>query len=199
MFRTPDDYRVYLELLDDASRRCEVDLHGYVLMTNHVHLQATPSSVSSLPIMMKRVGENYARGFNRQYNRTGTLCEGRYRASLIRDERYWLTCLRYLELNPVRAGLVPSPELYRWSSYRAHALGTQDRLVTLHPLFLSLGATALDRQRAWRETCSSPIDDDTLLTIRRAANSSRPLTDFDEAGTATSRTAVIDSRIAPSV
>ena len=199
MFQTPNDYRIYLELLDDASRKCEVDLHGYVLMTNHVHLQATPASASGLPRMMKRVGENYVRGFNRQYNRTGTLCEGRYRSSLIRDERYWLTCLRYLELNPVRAGLVPSPELYRWSSYRAHALGTQDRLVRLHPLFRLLGATPLERQRAWRETCRSPIDDDTLLTIRRAANSSRALMDFDEGGPATSRTVGIESQISPPV
>ena len=194
MFRTPNDYRVYLELLDDASRRCHVHLHGYVLMTNHVHLQATPSSASGLPTMMKRVGETYARGFNRHYNRTGTLCEGRYRASLIQDERYWLTCLRYLELNPVRAGLVASPELYRWSSYRAHALGTQDVLVTLHPLFLSLGPTPMDRQRAWRETCSSPIDDDTLLTIRRAANSCRPLRESDRGRTVTSTTAAMDSQ-----
>jgi putative transposase len=177
MFRVPPDYRAYLELLRDASDRCGVDIHGYVLMTNHTHLIATPSAASSLPKMMKRIGEIYVPSFNRQYERTGTLCEGRYRGSLIEDEKYWLTCLRYIELNPVRAGMVPSPELYEWSSYRAHAYGRQDPLLTPHPLFLALGRTAVDRQHAWQATCGAPIDDDTLITIRRTIQSCRPLRD----------------------
>jgi len=94
MFKAPHDYRFYPELLGNASRRYGVDVHGYVLMTNHVHLSATASTATALPEMMKRIGEVYVPAFNRQYDRTGTLCEGRYRASLIEDENYWLTCLR---------------------------------------------------------------------------------------------------------
>jgi len=177
MFRAPHDYRSFLELLGDASGRCHVDIHGYVLMTTHIHLIVTPSTASSLPRMMKRISEIYVRSFNRQYERTGTLCEGRYRGSLIQDEKYWLTCLRYIELNPVRAGLVPSPELYEWSSYRAHAFEREDSLLTPHPLFLALGRTSADRQHAWQSTCGAPIDDDALITIRRAIQSCRPLKD----------------------
>ena len=177
MFRAPHDYRFFLEVIRDASERCRVDIHGYVLMTNHTHFIVTPSTASSLPRMMKRIGEIYVPSFNRQYERTGTLCEGRYRGSLIEDEKYWLTCLRYIELNPVRAGLVSSPELYEWSSYRAHAFGRQDPLLTPHPLFLALGGTPGDRQRGWQATCGAAIDDDTLTTIRRAIQSCRPLRD----------------------
>jgi putative transposase len=178
MFQVPDDYRFYLELLGHASRRCQVSLHGYTLMTNHVHLSVTPSTATSLPAMMKRVGETYVRRFNKNYERTGTLCEGRYRASLIQDDRYWLTCLRYIELNPVRARLVASPELYEWSSYRAHALGDADPLLSPHPLFLSLGPTSTDRNRAWHATCGASADDDELTTIRRAIHACRPLREF---------------------
>ena len=175
MFQVPDDYRFYLELLMNASRKCQVQVHGYTLMTNHVHLSVTPSTPASLPQMMKKVGETYVRRFNKQYERTGGLCEGRHRASLIQDERYWLRCLRYIELNPVRARLVTSPELYEWSSYRAHAFGHADPRVTAHPLFLALGRTLTDRNRAWQATCGAPADDDELTTIRRAIQACRPV------------------------
>ena len=175
MFQVPDDYRLYLELLGNASRKCQVQVHGYALMTNHVHLSVTPSTAASLPQLMKRIGETYVRHFNKHYERTGGLCEGRYRASLIQDERYWLTCLRYIELNPVRARLVTSPELYEWSSYRAHAFGYPDPRLTAHPLFLALGRTSTDRNRAWQATCGAPTDDDELTTIRRAIQACRPV------------------------
>jgi putative transposase len=176
MFQAPDDYRFYLELLGYASRKCQVHIHGYTLMTNHVHLSVTPSAATSLPQMMKRIGEIYVRRFNRNYQRTGTLCEGRYRASLIQDDRYWLTCLRYIELNPVRAKLVTSPELYEWSSYRGHAFGHGQPHLTVHPLFLALGRTSTDRNRAWQAACGAAINDDELTTIRRAIQACRPVT-----------------------
>ena len=195
MFKAPHDYRFYLELLGHASRRCSVDIHGYVLMTNHVHLSATASTATALPEMMKRIGEIYVRSFNKQYDRTGTLCEGRYRASLIEDENYWLTCLRYIELNPVRAGLVSSPELYPWSSYRAHALGRHDAVLTPHPLFLALGQTATDRQTAWQITCCAPVGADALVTIRRAIHSCRPLNDVWAKEDPRTGVALVESRV----
>jgi len=195
MFRAPHDYRFYLELLGNASRRCGVDIHGYVLMTNHVHLSATASTATALPETMKRIGEVYVRSFNKQYDRTGTLCEGRYRASLIEDENYWLTCLRYTELNPVRAGLVSSPELYPWSSYQAHAFGRHDAVLTPHPPFLALGQTAADRQTAWQITCGAAVSADALVTIRRAIHSCRPLTDVLAKKELRTRVAHIESRV----
>jgi putative transposase len=195
MFRAPLDYRFYLELLGSASRRCGVDLHGYVLMTNHVHLSVTASTATALPEMMKSIGEVYVRSFNKQYDRTGTLCEGRYRASLIEDENYWLTCLRYIELNPVRAGLASSPERYPWSSYQAHAFGRHDAVLTPHALFLALGQTATDRHTAWQVTCGAPVSADALVTIRRAIHSCRSLKDGLTTEERRTRVALAESRV----
>jgi putative transposase len=175
-FRVPSDYRRFLDLVRDAAQACRVEVHGYVLMTTHVHLIVTPSCGSSLPEMMQSIGRTYVRQFNRRYERTGTLYEGRYRASLIQDENYWLTCLRYVELNPVRAGVVPRPELYEWSSYRAHAFGRPDSLLTPHPLLLATGRNAVERQHAWQATCGAPIDSEAVNRLRRAIRSGQPLT-----------------------
>lgn len=104
-------------------------------MTTHVHAIVTGQEPESLSRMMQSLGRSYVRYFNKRYHRTGTLWEGRYWASLIADERYWLTCLRYVEMNPVAARMVSSPDAYPWSSYQAHAFGRSDRLLTAHPLF----------------------------------------------------------------
>lgn len=175
MFLGVYDYYLFLDLLRRDAVTYGVAVHGYVLMRNHFHLIATPSLASGLPDMMQNIGRTYVPHFNRRYERTGSLWEGRYRASLIGDEKYLLTCLRYVDLNPVRAGLVASPELYEWSSYRAHAFGRQDPLLTPHPLYLAQGQTALQRQQAWQAMCGAPIDDQALITIRRAVQTSRVL------------------------
>ena len=175
MFRGGYDYHLFLDLLLRDAVTHGVAVHGYVLMTNHFHLIATPSLASRLPDMMQNIGRTYVPQFNRRYERTGSLWEGRYRASPIGDEKYWLTCLRYVELNPVRAGLVASPELYEWSSYRAHAFGRQDPLLTPHPLYLAQGHTPLQRQQAWQAMCAVPIEDQALIAIRRAVQTNRAL------------------------
>jgi putative transposase len=175
MFRGVYDYYLFLDLVLRDAVTHGVAVHGYVLMTNHFHLIATPSLASSLPDMMQDIGRTYVPQFNRRYERTGSLWEGRYRASPIGDEKYWLTCLRYVELNPVRAGLVASPELYEWSSYRAHAFGRQDPLLTPHPLYLAQGQTPAQRQQAWRAMCTVPIEDQALITIRRAVHTNQAL------------------------
>ena len=177
MFRAAFDYCLFLDLLRRDAEVCGVDIHGYVLMTTHVHIMATPSAPSGVPELMQRIGRTYVLAFNKRYGRTGGLWEGRYRSSLIRDEKYWLTCLRYIELNPVRAGIVASPDLYDWSSYRAHALGRPDSILKPHPLLLAEGRTDAERQRAWRATCGVQIDDESLITIRQAIQASRPLRD----------------------
>jgi hypothetical protein len=115
-------------------------VHGYALMTNHYHLLATPEDARGLPRTMKELGGRYVNYFNRKHQRIGTLWNGRYRAIAITDETYWLTCLRYVEQNPVRAQMVRTPEMYPWSSYRVHALGAG--VARFHRVCLALGADA---------------------------------------------------------
>ena len=109
--------------------------------------------------------------FNCRYERTGPLWESRYKPALVHDERYWLTCMRYVELNPVRAGIVTAPEMYRWSSYLHHGLGTYDELLTEHPLYLGLGISPEARQQAWREMCGHQIPPNELGKLRQALKS----------------------------
>jgi putative transposase len=123
--------------------------------------------------MMQGVGRTYVPLFNRRYQRTGGLWEGRYRSFAIENEAYWVTCLRYVELNPVRAGLVSTPEAYRWSSARAHVSGLPDPVVTDHDLYLRLGSTTDERQRAWGEICQAGMLDHELAQLRSAVRSGR--------------------------
>jgi putative transposase len=114
-FFADDDYLFYLECLNDACLKYAVSVHAYVLMTNHVHLLMTPSELISIPKVMQSVGRRYVQYINKTYRRTGTLWEGRYKASIIDAEAYLLACYRYIELNPVRASMVEHPIDYPWS------------------------------------------------------------------------------------
>jgi len=168
IFRAEKDYAFFLLALRDASIRCKVEIHSYALMTNHFHLVATPRVATGLSDTMQVVGTKYVRYFNRRYTRTGTLFEGPFKANVIETERYWFSCMRYVELNPVRAGIVSEPARYRWSSYRANALGVSDTLITQHPLYSSLGKSATRRQERWRELCREVISPEDLFEIRDA-------------------------------
>ena len=168
MFRSRDDYVVYLMMLRRASVRCGVAINGYVLMTNHVHLMATPDEPPLIPAMMKWLGGSYVYYFNHRYGRTGGLFDARYRAFIVDSEAYWFTCMRYVEANPVRAEMVARPEAYRWSSYRHHALGKHDAVVTSHSAYVALGATAAERQLAWRAICDTPLHADDVETVRES-------------------------------
>lgn len=122
-FFQDEDYQFYLAVLGDALKRYRVQLHAYVLMTNHVHLLMTPTDESGISRVMQHLGRLYVLYVNRTYRRSGTLWEGRHKSSLINATEYLLTCYRYIELNPVRAGMVAVPEEYRWSSCRWHGWG----------------------------------------------------------------------------
>jgi putative transposase len=122
-FFTDDDYQFYLECLGQGLRRYRVELHAYVLMTNHVHLLLTPEDADGISRLMQHLARLYVLYINKTYGRSGTLWEGRHKASLVQADRYLLTCYRYIELNPVAAGMARCPEQYRWSSYGWHALG----------------------------------------------------------------------------
>jgi len=131
-------------------------------MTTHYHLIVTPTGKYLLAKAMQEVGIRYTRYFNRKYGRTGTLWNERYGATLLQDERYWYTCLRYVELNPFLAQMVTAPEDWRWSSYRAHAFGEPCEWLTLHPLYFRLGPTAKIRQEAYRAICGIPLSDEEI-------------------------------------
>lgn len=170
IFRVNGDYYFYLEKLFDAATKYECKIHAYVLMTNHVHLLATPVHEDSISKMQQMVGRYYVQYFNRRYGRTGTLWEGRYKATLIDDEKYFLTCMRYIELNPVRAGIVQSPELYPWSSYHFNALGKDNLLISPHENYLSLGEDDDKRRQAYLRLYEKPVSDSIIEQIRVATN-----------------------------
>ncbi len=175
VFFHANDYRFYLACLQKAAATYGSAVHAYVLMTNHVHLLMQPSQPNSIAKVMQALGRRYVRYINTTYHRTGTLWEGRYRASLVEAEYYLLACYRYIELNPVRAGLVQRPEDYPWSSYRWHALGQNDPVVEDHALYIALGSTPQERHRAYRELCQQYLDAQVLEEIRTTVHQSRVL------------------------
>lgn len=170
LFFREDDYLFYLDALGAAAEKHECEIHAYVLMTNHVHLLMTPQQGESLSRVLQSVGRRFVQRINFVYQRTGTLWEGRYRSTLIDSEHYLLACMRYIELNPVRADLVQHPRHYRWSSYRANGEGKHDPVLTPHALYQSLGRTALERRRLYRELFKAPLAETTLHTIRQSTN-----------------------------
>ena len=170
IFAAEEDYRFYLECLGKAATEQGLAIHAYVLMTNHVHLLATPESEESLSKTMQSVGRRYVQYFNHVYRRTGTLWEGRYKSTLIQSERYLLTCMRYIELNPVRASMVEHPGDYPWSSYRANAQGEQSAIIKPHLQCRRLGPTPEARQKAYRQLFRVQIGKAELEAIRNATN-----------------------------
>jgi putative transposase len=159
------DAAFLLGCIQYAAHAHVVAIHAYVLMTNHLHVLATPGTAASAPRMMQRFGTTYAKYFNAKYRRTGALFEGRYRATVIDDEAYLLTTMRYIELNPVRAGMVTMPGKYRWSSFGANAHGSRDPIVTPHALYSSIGRTSAERQASYRAlfgTAPAPAELDKL-------------------------------------
>ena len=169
-FVDDEDREYYLGALLRASRRAHCDVHAYVLMKNHVHLLVTAGDAESPARMMKTLGCTYVRHFNERYERTGTLWEGRYRSSRIDSERYFLQCSRYIELNPVRAGLVGLPAEWRWSSFRSNGDGQPDALVRPHALYLTLGNSSSTRRVAYRALFTTPLAQHVIDAIRRATN-----------------------------
>jgi putative transposase len=170
VFAAETDHRFFLDCLLEATQRHGVLVHAYVLMTNHVHLLATPQRQQSMSKVLQSVGRRYVQYFNSAYLRTGTLWEGRYRATIVDGEQYLLTCMRYIELNPVRAGMVGHPAAYRWSSYRGNAEGVADALVRPHELYDRLGPSAPERLLAYRRLFHSALSQSDLGAIRDATN-----------------------------
>ena len=157
IFDAEDDYRILLGMIDENARKFELEIHSYVLMTNHFHLLATPAALTSLPSLMQAVGRGYVRYFNQKQGRSGTLWEGRYRSTLIQADRHLLACMAYIDLNPVRAGIAAAAADYPWSSHRHYIGSREDRLVTPHSLFWTLGNTPFAREAAYAELVAAGI------------------------------------------
>lgn len=169
IFIAVDDFQKMLGLLYDNARKFAVAIHAYVLMDNHFHLLATPQTADGLPQMMQAVGRSYVRYFNDKHQRSGTLWEGRYRATVIQSERYLLACMAYIDLNPVRAGTKEQAREYAWSSH-GHYLGLRtDRLITPHALYWALGNTPFAREAAYAEMVQAGIHADQKQAISDSA------------------------------
>jgi putative transposase len=168
VFRDDTDRQLYLTWLIETSQARSVAVHGYVLMPNHIHLLVTAPSVTDLSRLMQAVNISYVRHFNKRYGRTGTLWESRYRSAVILSERYLMACYRYIDLNPVRGGLVADPIEWPWSSYARHIGERADSWISDHSLYWSLGNTPYERQAAYKALCQQVLDQPTTDSITRS-------------------------------
>ena len=169
-FAAQDDYVAYLCWLREYSEKFSVDIHAWVLMTNHVHLLCTPQKAGAVSMMMQSVGRRYVQYFNYQYQRSGTLWEGRYRSCLVQSESYLLEVYRYIELNPVRANMVEDPGEYAWSSYQINALEKVSGLCKPHPEYMKLGKRKDVRMERYRALFVHHVEDKLLTEIREGLN-----------------------------
>ncbi len=175
VFFEDGDYQAYLGWMKEAAERYDCAIHAYVLMTNHIHILSTPNDKEGISRMMQYVGRRYVPYINLSYGTSGSIWEGRYKASLISDEQYLLICMRYIELNPVRAKMMNSPGHYRWSSYRYNAQGKNECIVTEHPIYTDLGKTKTARCANYKDLFKAHIDSEELKSIRAAWQTGTPL------------------------
>lgn len=174
-FMDDEDHAAYLQDLGECSRVHAVSVHGYVLMSNHVHLLVSAPEAGAVSRMMQAVGRRYVRRVNAKYGRSGTLWEGRYKSSLVDSDNYLLTCLRYTELNPVRAAMAADPEAYRWSSVHGHLYRKVDPLLSQHAVFLALGGDPAVRAERYRALLDEAIAAEDIYAIRRHLQQERAL------------------------
>ena len=175
VFFEDSDYQTYLDLLYDASRRHHCAIHAYVLMTNHIHLLVTPCEKEGVSRLMQAVNRQYVPYINYTFGMSGSIWEGRFKASLIDDEEYLLACMRYIELNPIRAKMVRLPEDYCWSSYTGNASGCINELLTPHSIYMRLGLNREERLAAYRALFRHCLDTAVLSEIRKSYQTGTPL------------------------
>jgi putative transposase len=173
------DHELLLSILDENAREFKVAVHAYVLMSNHFHVLATPETIEGIPQMMQAIGRRYVRRFNQKHSRTGTLWEGRYKSTIIQAERYLLACMVYIDLNPVRAGMVVDPAAYPWSSHPHYVGLRRDKLISPHPLYWDLGNTPFARDAAYAELVAAGISPRLKLDLSESALRGWALGDAD--------------------
>jgi len=169
-FASSEDFKAYIHWLKEYAQQYSVDVHAWVLMTNHVHLLCTPRETGAISQLMQSLGRRYVQYFNNRYKRTGTLWEGRYKSCLIQEELYLLHVYRYIELNPVRAAMVLEPAEYSWSSYQINALGKKSDLCSPHSEYIKLGANDIQRQSNYQELFKVHIEAAVIEGVRSSLN-----------------------------
>lgn len=169
-FASDADMKAYAHWLHEGAEKFGVSVHAWVFMTNHVHLLLTPQEPDSISRCMQHLGRHYVRYFNNRHSRTGTLYEGRFRSNIVQSGHYLLGCQRYIELNPVRAGMVRDPADYSWSSYRAHAFGRKAKMWQPHAEYLALGNNGQSRLAAYRQLFAQEVPATLITDIREALN-----------------------------
>ena len=165
-FLGDEDYAWYRWAVREAALEAACSIHAYAFMPNHVHLLVTPGNEAGMARMTRSIGARYVRYFNRRYRRTGYLWEGRFRAAAVRSTDYLLNCHRYIEQNPVRAGLVVGPAKWEWSSFCHLAHGSEDSIVTPHGGYLNLGGSDESRRCAYQTLCATELTAAELSHIR---------------------------------
>jgi putative transposase len=173
--REPEDYQRFLGWLKESAKQCNVAIHAYVVMSNHFHLLVSPIDTTGLAQMMQRLGRSYVPWFNHKYQRYGGLFQGRFKTSVIDSERYFMQCSQYIELNPVRAGMVAEPLDYPWSSFAHHAGVHPDPLITDHSLYWALGNTPFQREAAYKSLIQVPLTPEQMKVINMAVLKGWPL------------------------
>jgi putative transposase len=169
-FNSKEDLTAYAYWLKEFSAKYRVEIHAWVFMTNHVHLLVTPRTEAAVAKLMQSLGRQYVQYFNKTYRRSGTLWEGRYKSCIVQTSEHLLQCYRYIELNPVRAGIVVNPSEYAWSSYRANAFGKISSLITPHNEYIQLGNTPEERQTHYRELFRFHLEPNEVDNIRKSVN-----------------------------
>lgn len=197
IFASDADREAMLDLLAENAQLFDIAIHAYVLMDNHFHLLLTPGTGEGLPRMMQAVGRKYVRHFNDLHRRSGTLWEGRYKSALVQTERYLMACMVYLDLNPVRAGLVARPQDYPWSSHGHYAGIRNDRLITPHALVWELGNTPFDRESRYRELVQSGVTEQERAVLGQAVTNGWVVGDTAFVATLQARTARRLTRSSP--
>ncbi len=169
-FADIQDFSAYANWLKEYADKFSVAVHAWVFMTNHVHLLVTPEQDNGISQLMQSLGRRYVQYFNHIYRRSGTLWEGRYKSCPVQSRHYLLVCYRYIELNPVRAGMVNDPSEYPWSSYRCNGLGVTSALCKPHVEYRNLGSSREARLSAYRALFAAQIEGEMLRDVRDSVN-----------------------------
>jgi len=168
LFFRPCDYKIYYRLLLKLKHEESVRIFHYCFMPNHVHFLVGITEKSDLSEFMKRANLKYFYHYRKKFTYVGHLWQGRFKSKLIDDEAYFIQCGKYIELNPVRANMVDTPEAYPYSSYRYYSMGFRDYLVDEDPFYLGLGNNCLSRQSEYREMITGEAVADKLIDLTNA-------------------------------
>lgn len=177
IFLDDDDRGHFRHLLYETFRQLEIQLHAYVLMDNHFHLLLTSNASGNLARAMRAIGQNHVQALNIRHGRSGSLWQGRFKSCLVESSGYFLTVMRYIELNPVRAAMVRTAQEHRWSSVHANLGHNRDPLITPHPLYLALGGDRNSRWAAYARWLHQGTSDEDLERIRQYISQERALGD----------------------